>query len=272
MKIFITDSISSNLKDLFWNVFFKSKNRGISLERHFPWIDNSLNDVIFFEAKVSSVTVGGLVLRRTKLNISEKECQIGMIGLVCVSATNRGVGIATELLTKTIDFSKGKNYDYLTLWTNQHRIYSKLNFCISDPWHYGWIQTEKCVEYSKCNEIHVSKSVTEIKSSPLPPFATGIYKHSIGDISFILIKDGDGDIIVSHEGNIEYLALFMIHSLPQRWRLNAVKNDPLISALKKQGASVKLSPVNLQMWLNFNDENNLHSILEKITIPVLYRI
>jgi hypothetical protein len=51
-----------------------------------------------------------------------------------------------------------------------------------------------------------------------------------------------------------------------------VKNDPLISALKKQGASVKLSPVNLQMWLNFNDENNLHSILEKITIPVLYRI
>lgn len=272
MKIIITDSISSDLKDLFWNVFFKSKNRGISLERHFPWIDNSLKDVVFFEAKVSSVTVGGLVLRKTKFNISEKEYEIGMIGLVCVSTTNRGAGIATELLTKTIDFSKEKNYDYLTLWTNQHRIYSKHNFYVSDPWHYGWIQTEKCVEYFKCNEIYISKSVSEIKSSPLPPFATGIYKHSIGEISFILIKDSDGDIIVSHEGNTEDLALFMIHSLPERWRLNAVKNDPLISALTKQGASVKLSPVNLQMWLNLNDGNNLNSILEEITIPVLYRI
>jgi len=272
MEIFITDSISSDLKELFWDVFFKSKNRGLALERHFPWLDNSLKDVIFFEAKASSVTVGGLVLRKTKYKINEKEFEIGMIGLVCVSATNRGTGIASELLTKAIEFGKRSSCDFLTLWTNQHYIYSKYNFYVSDPWHYGWIKNENYLKYLHCNSTYIDKSVSEIKSSPLPPFATGIYKHSIGDISFILIKDSDGDIVVSHEGNTEDLALFMIHSLPERWRLNAVKNDPLISALTKLGASEELCPVNLQMWLNLNVENNLYSIPEEIAIPVLHRI
>ena len=271
MQIIITKSISSELKDLFWNVFFKSKNRGISLERHFPWIDNSLKDVVFFEVKILSKTVGGLLLRKSKLNINGNEYKIGAIGLVCVTTEHRNAGIASELLNRVIDFSKEK-YDYLTLWTNQHHIYLKHHFYVSDPWNYGWVQTEKCVKYKQYNEIHANKSITEIQSLPLPPFATGIYKYSTGEISFILIKDSDGDIVVSYEGNTEDLALFMIYSLPERWRLNAVKNDLLISALTKQGASPKLSPVNLQMWLNLNDGNNLNIIPEELTIPVIYRI
>lgn len=272
MEILISDSISADLKDLFWNVFFKSKSRGVTLEHHFPWLDNSLKNVIFFEAKISSVTVAGLVLRKKKYKVNEKFFEIGMIGLVCVSATNRGTGIATELLTTTIEFSKKRNYDYLTLWTSQHHIYSKHNFYVLDKWNYGWIKTESCLEYSNRNQIYIDKSVSEIKSAPIPPFATAIYEYALGNCSFMLTKDHVGDIVICHKGNPDDLALFMIHSLPDRWRLNALENDPLTSALTRHGANVKLSPANLQMWLNLNLENQSDLILKEIVIPFLDRI
>lgn len=270
--ITISETPSVGLKKLFWDIFLKSKNRGISLERHFPWLENSSGDVTFFEVKISSITVAGLVLRQRKYQLDEKEIKIGMVGLVCVASANRGAGIATELLTKTIDYSNNNDYDYLTLWTNQHHIYSKHKFYIADPWQYGWVQTDSCVKRLACDNFFKNISVSEIKSLPLPPFATAVFKYSLGGVSFILLKDKDGDIVIEYKGNVVDLGLFMIQALPVHWRLNAVKNDPLISVLLDYGAGVKLSAVNIQMWLDLKNTGQQDLIINKITIPVLDRI
>jgi GNAT superfamily N-acetyltransferase len=272
MQITISETPSADLKNLFWNIFFKSKNRGISLKRHFPWLENRSCDVAFFEATVSSVSIGGLVLRQKKYLIEEKEIKIGMIGLVCVASENRGVGVAAELLTKTIAYADNQGYDYLTLWTNQHHIYAAKQFHVADPWLYGWIQTDKCVKRLDNHGYLYKKTCSEIKSTPLPPFATAVFEYSLKGLSFTLLKDKDGDIVIEYKGNAAELGLFMIQTLPERWRLNVVKNDPLISALKNYGADVKLSLVNLQMWLGLREPHQQSSIVEKITISVLDRI
>jgi GNAT superfamily N-acetyltransferase len=268
MQINISKTPSTNLKNLFWNIFFKSKNRGISLERHFPWLENSSGDVVFFEATISSIVIGGLVLRQKKYVVDGKEIMIGMIGLVCVASENRGVGIAAELLKRTIAYADNQGYDYLTLWTNQHHIYTSQKFYVADPWLYGWIQTGNCVKKLD----NKNKTISESKLTPLPPFATAVFEYSLDGLSFTLLKDRDGDIVVEYKGNAADLGLFMIQTLPERWRLNVVKNDPLISALMIYGADVKLSAVNLQMWLDLREPHRQASIIEKITISVLDRI
>lgn len=268
MQITISETPSATLKNLFWDIFFTSKNRGISLERHFPWLENSSCNVAFFEATMSSVVIGGLVLRQRNYVIDGKEIKIGMIGLVCVASENRGVGIAAELLKKTIAYADNEGYDYLTLWTNQHHIYASQKFYVADPWLYGWVQTDNCFKKLDGN----NKTISESKSTPLPPFATAAFEYSLGCLSFTLLKDKEGDIVIEYKGHAADLGLFMIQTLSDRWRLNVVKNDPLISALMNYGADVKLSAVNLQMWLDLREPHQQASIIEEIPIPVLDRI
>jgi GNAT superfamily N-acetyltransferase len=272
MQITISETPSADLKNLFWNIFFISKNRGISLKRHFPWLENRSCDVVFFEATVSSVAIGGLVLRKKKYLIEDKEIKIGMIGLVCVASENRGVGVAAALLTKTIAYADSQSYDFLTLWTSQHHIYATKQFYVTDPWLYGWIHTDKCAKRLDNYKYLDKKTISEIKLAPLPPFATAAFEYSSGSLSFTLLKDKDGDIVVEYKGNVADLGLFMIQTLPERWRLNVVKNDPLISVLINYAADVKLTAVDLQMWLDLREPHQQASIIERITIPVLDRI
>lgn len=272
MKINISETPSLCLKSLFWNIFFESKNRGISLERHFPWLENSSETVIFFELLISSVTVAGLVLRHKTYQSHGEIINIGMIGLVCVLPQNRGVGIASKLLTQAIDYSKNNNYDYLTLWTNQHHIYSKHKFYVADPWLYGWIITDSCVRKAACARVSNKHFVVENKLSPIPPFASELYECSLSNSSFTFLRDKDGEIVTDYTGDVVELGLLMIHALSARWRLNVVENDPLIAILMNFGAVVNLLPVNLQMWLNLRDSNESNSIVHTLVIPVLDRI
>lgn len=272
MNISISKTPSCNLRELFWNIFFKSKNRGVSLDRHFPWLKGDSGDTFFFEVLISSVTVAGLVLRQRKYKIDEREVTIGMVGLVCVASEYRGAGIATELLTKTINYSNDNNYDYLTLWTNKHDVYSKHNFYVADPWQYGGVATDGCFSELGLNRLFIEKSVFELDSLPLPPFASAVHEYSFGDLSFTLIKGSEGDIVVDYKGSAFDLGLFMIQELPVYWRLNVIKKDPLISVLVNFGADVKLVDVNIQMWLDLKNIDQQNSTIKRIIIPVLDRI
>lgn len=272
MKINISEAPTDSLKKLFWDVFFESKNRGISLERHFPWLENGSETAIFFEIVISSVTVAGLVLRHKKYQVHGEPINIGMIGLVCVAPEHRGVGISYKLLAKAIDYSKNNNYDYLTLWTSQHHIYSKHKFYVADPWLYGWVKTDSFVKKLVYDNVINKKLIIENTLSPIPPFATGLYEYSLNNSSFSFLKDKDGEIVIDYIGDVVELGLLMIHALPERWRLNAAKNDPLIAVLVNYGAMVKVSPVNLQMWLNLRNSNQSDLVINSVIIPILDRI
>ena len=272
MKINISEAPTDSLKKLFWSVFFESKNRGISLGRHFPWLESGPEIAIFFEIVISSDAVAGLVLRHKEYQIHGEPINIGIIGLVCVAPEHRGVGISHKLLAKVIDYSQNNNYDYLTLWTNQHHIYSKHKFYVADPWLYGWVKTDVAVKKLACDNVFNKALIIENTLSPLPPFATGLYEYSSNNSSFGFLKDKDGEIVINYKGDVVELGLLMINELPERWRLNVIKNDPLIAVLLNYGAIVKVSPVNLQMWLSMRESNQSDLVINSVVIPILDRI
>jgi len=276
MDIRCSNHLSTELKDIFWDIFFKAKDRGISLNRHFPWIEKNSDDCIFFEAHQDDAPIGGLVLRKRTLIIDHTKVNLGIIGLVCVTAENRGVGVAAKLIDHTIAYAKQYDFDLLTLWTNQHRVYSRHHFFVNDPWYYGWVLPNRplAIEADTIEDtyIHQSTLLKQNSTLPLPPFASALYECIFDTGSFTVAEDKQGLIIVGYTGNYIDVLQMMIKALPAQWRLNATKDDPLLQALIEQGLQVNLSPSNLQMWLNMKENETSNAMINQINIPVLDRI
>lgn len=272
MKIKSSHTISVHLRNIFWNVFFETKKRGVSLDRHFPWLENHSNEVIICEAIISSVTVGGLVIRLKKYIIEEKEIKVGMIGLVCVKTEHRGQGIAKELLIEAIQYAKSENFDYLTLWTSQHHIYARHQFQLLDTWLYGGGGFDSTCEKIVTHKLDLLAHWTENMILPLPPYARKIYEYKSDQCQIVLVEDILGYIVASYQGDVVNVASVIVTSLPTQWRLNVVQDDPLISVLNDCGVTLNLLPVNLQMWLDLKGTDPQYIIVNKIVVPVLERI
>jgi GNAT superfamily N-acetyltransferase len=265
-------SISDSLKNIFWRVFFESKKRGVSLERHFPWLVDDNTQKVFLEARISSATVGGLVLRQQLYKVKDEIVSVGLVGLVCVEFEFRGNGVAAALLENAISYGNQNDFDYLTLWTSQHNLYAKHAFYLVDPWSYGWVKTDIC-SVPLNNDIDDSNiSISENKTTSLPPYASASYNYVYRNLSFTTVKDELGDIVVNYTGDPMESSRLMIKSLPKRWRLNAVRNDAIISALAGYGTDLKLMPANLQMWCNLDRSRNRNILNNDVVIPVLNRI
>ncbi len=260
----------------FWEIFFEAKNRGISLSCHFPWIEDVSDDCIFFEAHQDGNPIGGLALRRKKFILNNKEVNIGIIGLVCVTAENRGMGVAAKIVDHAIAYAKQSDFDLLTLWTSQHRIYSRHHFFVNDPWYYGWVHTSRSTDTQAeaIENIDVNKSTFLKRNTtlPLPPFAIALYECVFDTGSFTVVEDQQGLIVVAYTGHATDVMPMMIKALPAQWRLNAIQDDALLEALIKSGVQVNLSPSNLQMWLNLKEDEATNAMINHINIPVLDRI
>lgn len=272
MKISISRTASAELKKTFWDMFFKSKNRGVMLQRHFPWLEDNSANASFFEATEASVSIGGLVLFETNYVIDEKNLKIGLIGLVCVVSESRGMGVASTLLKEAISHAKRNEFNYLTLWASQQKFYLPYGFYLMDNWCFGWI-------YGSLKQAEVKAAFSfqlhyflENKTLPLPPFADAIYEYVADNVAFTLLKDKDGVAVVCYEGEVTEVAHKMVEVLPARWRLNVVKNDPLIHALADCGVNIDLRPVNLQMWMRLDQACVSGDLIGRIKMSVLDRI
>lgn len=271
MEILLSPTLDSDLKKIFWNVFFEKKQRGISLSRHFPWIDHPTDDAVFIRATESGTTAGGLALRTRHLAIDGKTIKIGMVGLVCVREQDRGRGISKMLLSAVIEYARKEQFDYLTLWTSQHAIYEKYGFYIHDQWMYGIVNVDgkPAVQGAVESALAVFK---EDESLPLPPYANKSYSYADEHTSITLLEDAKGVIVAAYQGDARKVARLLTSYLPAQWRLNIPANDPLISELTLLGVRHALVAVNLQMWLTVQDSASVLPFAEKIIIPLLDRI
>lgn len=267
--ITISTVVSELLQALFWDVFFQSKNRGVMLQRHFPWLLNESNDVIFVEARIGAVTVGGLVLRERQYQVEGRTQRIGMIGLVCVARQERGKGIANSMLAAVLAYAREQVFDYLTLWTSQYSVYEKHGFQLADRWMFGWVKGAKGTGLPPFRGD--SKLVLDT-TLPLPPFALAVYRYSNPVCSMVVLEDAHGAIVTAYEGLPAAAALAMVRHLPSCWRLNVLAQDTILHELQLHGKTLELSPVRLQMWLPLRDVMSVDKVLDHVTFPVLDRI
>jgi|GEM_PF-4485998 GNAT superfamily N-acetyltransferase len=269
VTITLSTVASEALKALFWDVFFQSKNRGVTLQRHFPWLSAASNGVIFAEARIGTVTVGGLVLREKRHQLGERPLRIAMIGLVCVAQRERGKGIANSMLEAIIAHAREQQFDYLTLWTSKYSVYEKHGFQVADRWMYGWVRGG---EGNDRQPFEPDGKLVPDTRLPLPPFARAVYCYSDPVCSMVVLEDAHGAIVTAYDGLPAAAALAMVRHLPSCWRLNVLAQDAILHELQRHGKTLELAPVRLQMWLPLHDLLPVEQVLEHVTFPVLDRI
>ncbi|MBM5573555.1 GNAT family N-acetyltransferase [Deefgea sp. CFH1-16] len=125
VEIFIGTQSNVVFSELVWDVFFKSRERGISLKKHFPFLLSGSDNIYFILCKKAGRVIGGLVLKRC---VHAEIGAYGIIGLVCVESEFRGCGIAKLLLDRSIKFSKDIGLSACTLWTRFPAVYIRQGF------------------------------------------------------------------------------------------------------------------------------------------------
>ncbi|MBC3868957.1 GNAT family N-acetyltransferase [Undibacterium oligocarboniphilum] len=271
IKIENSNNFSQAFRELAWEIFFTTKGRGISLRRHFPCLYVSSSRAQSFEAREFGQVIGGLVLKTEEYFLEEKQYKVGLIGLVCVHPNFRGLGVGRQLLTQVIEYAKFNSFDYLTLWTNQHDIYSGLGFEVSDRWNYGWIEQPE-IDICKASIRMDDFPGVEDKIKPLPPFATSRYEINNENAAIVYLCDFDGVIVADYSGEPSLVAKILFDQFPKKWRLNFIENDPLVDALRNLGLKLNASPTNLQMWLALSERDPLLVVPNSMLISVLDRI
>lgn len=250
MAITLTKSnlLSESLCAIFWDVFFASKGRGLTFNRHFPWTRGSTENITYLQAVDEGEICGGLLIREVDLSIGDKVVKVGLIGLVCVVEHRRGEGIAGQLVSNAILLSRQRKVDYLTLWTSQHHVYSKHGFVQHDDWLFGnAIVNENVLRRSDT----ASEDIQEAKSEELaiPPFATEIKVFRHVNASITVLYNGSQVTLADYEGEVETACDLILKMLPSSWRVNIRAGDPLIATLRRRNVVLELELTNLQMWL-----------------------
>lgn len=254
---------------LMWEIFFASRNRGISPEFHFPWIHDKHN--LFCVGTIlddgsAQTTAASLILRHRPLDSGKK---LGLIGLVCVAEKFRGMGLSTRLLQQAVELGKKQNLTHLVLWTTKPDVYKKLDFETDSTDMFGQVTRRG----SRSTEFKLAKDemAAHIYASVLngaPAFANEVVGYSaLNGASITICKSSSTETLVEYTGSMEQVMDLIDHMMPDTWNLNVPEHAPIIEALSHNGYETNLKPSAVRMTLALDECGHLPG-----NIPFLDRI
>lgn len=260
---------SKDYLEAVWYEFFSSRERGKSLDVHFPWMHSEDGCTTFVELRESGVLCGGLVLREMEGGIAQNvKIKFGAVGLVCVLPQYRGRGYSRRLLDAVICHARDIGLKALTLWTSKPDVYGNVGFVLKDSCSFGWVERDNMVRIRR-SEASTRKVPTD---RPLPPFATGMTQWiHLGDTVTVL-EDSEGPILAEWSGCPERIAILLRDEMPEKWRINSWEGDPLLDGLVQLGFRINVVPTQLQMWLPLEHVLTPDMLSRAIRISVLERI
>ncbi len=266
----IENTIPEQFVGLFWKTFFSNKNRGVSVEHHFPWILDEVAPIWCVVLKDDEKVIGGLLVKECHLQRGGGSLTVGAIGLVCIEPEFRGCGYAKRLLSVAERESEERQYDALTLWTSKWSVYRKSGFVVHDETMFG------CVHMYPIEQA-LNYEVVSVRPFPdglgLPTFAVSGHLLVCNKSELFVVQNSyDEYIVVRWSGNVADVLMMIEHYLPTSFQLNAEKDDELVLLLRGRGAGVSLKPVNLQMWKVLNSKYELKLISHITNFDVLDRV
>lgn len=237
--------------ELFWDVFFSSRGRGVSLRAHFPWLEDSLK-VTCLEIRDPArpdKAVAALVIRAIDLPSEES---IGLIGLVCVEEAWRGGGLSAQLISNASCHAEQAGLRALILWTQTPGVYDRHGFSVDEQDLTGRI-------ISPPGRACIVECVREAWPAPgdysdkrgLPPFASSGQRITGEGAELILVKSASLMTLVEWRGATAAVADLIESTISDTWILNVCASDPLIAELNKRRFKVDLVPGATRMikWL-----------------------
>lgn len=239
--------------ELVWQVFFASRQRGIDLGTHFPWMLPSEQPGRWVATlEEGGETIAGLVVKV----LDGSKQQHAAIGLVCVRPERQGQGWGRQLLSLSIAAAREAGISALTLWTGKPEVYAMHGFEIDDNGLFGWVhstagtarhRTSTCRQWPWPDDLEAGSRVRG-----LPAYAQLAVRvvSTRESAELIVIQDVSGLALAEWQGDDEAVVELLTNTMPISWRLNALNADTLPAALTRAGAGLQLQPSRLQMWLS----------------------
>lgn len=262
---------ATDYKALVWDIFFASKNRGLTLQQHFPWLNTPNKSTWYVVAATEDGIIGGLAVREDE-NASER---IASIGLVCVSPAHQQKGISSLLLGLAVEEAKSRGIAALRLWTTKPNVYIRHGFVLADTALFGWINKKNKITVDNRSthpdEWELSKT-DENNHLGLPPFALHRNHWISKNATLTTLVDASGVIVTEWAGQAKNVALLLENVVPERARLNAIAEDILPNELKLMGWSCELKTQHLQMICPLKIGNSPQEWAERHPVRILNRI
>ena len=236
---------------LFWDVFFSSRGRGVSLQVHFPWLEND-REVTCLEIRDPSnleSAIAALIIRVIELPTGES---VGLIGLVCVHEEWRGAGLSVELMSAAMDHAMHNGLSALVLWTQKPGIYDRHGFRFDERDSIGSIYLpSECAENIEYVTSDWPGSDTHDRERGLPPFA--LYGRRIkSECAELILLGGENRVTLAEwRGADPQVASLIQAVIAEPWVINVCAQSTLVAELTKRGFRVDLVPGAVRMikWL-----------------------
>jgi predicted GNAT family N-acyltransferase len=262
MNLSISTGVPKQAKDLIWDIFFASRQRGIDFPTHFPWIDHTAGTYcLALSKKNDNLLVATLVLRELNLPFG---IRCAMIGMVCVNQAWRGQGLSTQLISNVINFAAEQKINSLLLWTTQPGIYSSHGFTPD---------TETCDTFGRvnvgslrsCAEVKFTKGNPKITRG-LPPFGKQLIHFESDAAEIIGVETSEGIALADWQSSPPSVVDLIEAALPLTWYLNAPADAPIFDEINQRGYFYTPLPCAKRMVLHLGPPVSIPyiSVLERI--------
>lgn len=242
---------SEAARALFWDVFFSSRGRGVSLQVHFPWLEND-REVTCLEIRDPSnleSAIAALIIRVIELPTGES---VGLIGLVCVHEEWRGAGLSVELMSAAMDHAMHNGLSALVLWTQKPGIYDRHGFRFDEQDSIGSIYLpSECAENIEYVTSDWPGSDKHDRERGLPPFALHGKRIKSECAELILLGGANRVTLAEWQGEDSQVASLIQAVIAAPWVINVCAQSTLVAELTKRGFRVDLVPGAVRMikWL-----------------------
>lgn len=249
LHITVHQGVPSAARALIWEVFFRSRGRGISLPVHYPWIETS--------AGVTTILVnGGLgqdpATAAAALVIKEETfadgATVGLVGLVCVDEALRGSGLGHRLVSAALDVGRDKALDALVLWTSKPDVYRKHGFVVDSEDRYGtvWKRTQGGVAKAFCfNPPGIE--VRDLSENGVPAFAKSVLVFSTHSASITVLPTMQGYTLADWQGDWDEIFQIVDRVMPDSWNLNAPTPSAIYAEMDRRDYHSELPSASLRM-------------------------
>lgn len=226
----------AHARELIWEVFFRSRGRGIDLTTHYPWIDDSTrvtSIVIDAAGEKAPRAAAALVLKAETLPGGKK---VGLVGLVCVDQAYRGRGLSRRLIAAAVKVGRDQSLDALVLWTSKPNVYVKQGFVVDSEDWYGtvWNRSQGGVARAFCPNPAGLRAVDK-SALGVPAFAKRVLMFSNDSASLTVLPTMQGYTLADWSGPWDQVFHIIERVLPDSWNLNAPADSLICTELESRG-------------------------------------
>jgi len=254
----IKNFISVEARQLIWSEFFESRKRGVALITHFPWIDDKKEKIacLTIEAKNKKESLVGVLVMLTR-NFKDIG-DVGFIGMVCVNANFRGLGLSSEMLECIKSYASQEKLSKLVLWTSQPKIYEKTGFVVDSEDIYANICNSSL---NSVNKLYAKQDLLikteQYSEHGVPAFAEEVLRVANRKAILIVCKKKENTTLVKWTGDNSDVVSLASEILLSSWRIVAENGDLIIKELISRGFTINLMQGAKRMVLDLKSDIKL---------------